>query len=43
MTLWCKCWFQPCCDSCGWLCSNESFRLMDDISATCCNLFYFIN
>ena len=28
-------------DSCGRLCSNESFITVDEISVVCCNLRYF--
>ena len=28
-------------DSCGRLCSNESFIIMDEILLMCCNLRYF--
>jgi len=32
---------QAMCESCGRLCSNESFTTVDEISVMCCNLHYF--
>jgi len=27
LMFWCACCFWEICDSCGWLCSNESFMM----------------